>query len=67
MYALVIPKLRSPVVLVHGLFGFGRIQVAGCTVTNYFPGIVEALEQSGNRVLVPFLTPTGAIASGGSS
>jgi triacylglycerol lipase len=62
MSGLVIPKLRTPVVLVHGLFGFGRIQVAGRTVTNYFPGIVEALEAAGNRVLIPFLTPTGAIA-----
>ena len=59
MSALVIAKLRTPVVLVHGLLGFGRLQVAGWTVASYFPGIPEALEASGNRVLVPTLSPTG--------
>jgi triacylglycerol lipase len=49
-------------VLVHGLFGFGRYQVAGCTVATYFPGIAEALEAAGNRVLVPSLSPTGGTA-----
>lgn len=56
-----IPKLRSPVVLVHGLFGFSRFQVAGCTLASYFPGIAEAIEQAGNRVLIPTLCPTGGI------
>ncbi len=56
-----IAKLRAPVVLVHGLFGFDRIRLAGLTVANYFPGIVEALQQSGNQVLVPSLTPTGGV------
>src|SRR5260370_42271499 len=62
MPALVIPRLRTPVVLVHGLLGFGRYQVAGYTLTNYFPGISEALEQAGNRVLIPNLSPTGGTA-----
>src|SRR5260221_5402041 len=62
MPALVTPKLRTPVVLVHGLLGFGRYQVAGCTLANYFPGIAEALEGAGNRVLIPNLSPTGGIA-----
>jgi triacylglycerol lipase len=57
-----IPKLRTPVVLVHGLFGFDRLKVAGLTVANYFPGIVECLEAAGNRVLVPCLSPTGGVA-----
>jgi triacylglycerol lipase len=57
-----VPKLRSPIVLVHGLLGFGRIQVAGFPVTNYFPGIVETLAKPGNRVHVPFLSPTGGCA-----
>src|SRR5438105_2815045 len=61
MNALVIPKLRSPVVLVHGLFGFSRFQVCGRTLASYFPGIAEALEEAGNRVLVPDMTPTGAV------
>jgi triacylglycerol lipase len=62
MTALVIPKLRTPVVLVHGLLGFGRYRVAGYTVANYFPGIAEALEQAGNRVLIPSLAPIGGTA-----
>lgn len=57
-----VPKLRAPVVLVHGLFGFDRIRLVGLTVANYFPGIVECLEAAGNRVLVPTLSPTGGVA-----
>ena len=57
-----IPKLRSPVVLVHGLFGFDRLEVAGLTMARYFPGIVECLATPGNRVLVPSLSPTAGIA-----
>src|SRR5262245_27931563 len=56
-----VPKLRTPLVLVHGLFGFDRLQVAGLTVANYFPGIVHGLEAAGNRVLVPSLSPTAGI------
>jgi triacylglycerol lipase len=56
-----IPKLRAPIVLVHGLMGFGRMRVAGMTLASYFPGIVEALEAAGNRVLVPALSPTHGV------
>ena len=56
-----IPKLRAPIVLVHGLFGFGRIRLAGLTVANYFPGIFEGLEAAGNRVFVPWLSPSGGV------
>jgi triacylglycerol lipase len=59
---MIIPKLRSPIVLVHGLFGFDRLGVAGMTLVNYFPGIPDLLQAAGNRVLIPFLTPTGAVA-----
>ena len=58
----------SAVVLVHGLFGFDRVRVAGLTVVDYFPGIAEALEAAGNRVLVPCssrppASPTGPRSS----
>src|SRR4029079_8661142 len=56
-----IPKLRSPIVLVHGLLGFDRLQIAGTTLVNYFPGVVELLQKAGNRVLIPALPPTGAV------
>jgi triacylglycerol lipase len=57
-----IPKLRAPIVLVHGLFGYGRIRVARLTLTSYFPGIAEGLEAAGNRVLVPWLSPSSGVA-----
>jgi triacylglycerol lipase len=57
-----VPKLRSPIVLVHGLFGFNKITLAGWTLVNYFPGIPQFLERAGNRVLVPRLSPTGGVA-----
>jgi triacylglycerol lipase len=60
--AVTIPQLKAPIVLVHGLFGFDRVQVGGLTVACYFPGIPEALELAGNRVLIPALPPTGAVA-----
>ncbi len=58
---MIIPKLRSPVALVHGLFGFDKLGVAGTTLVNYFRGIPELLTGAGNRVLVPSLTPTAGI------
>jgi triacylglycerol lipase len=58
---LIVPQLRSPIVLVHGLFGFDRVQVAGWTFC-YFPGIPELLESGKNRVLVPQLSPTCGVA-----
>ena len=54
-----IPQLRSPIVLVHGLFGFDELQVANYTVASYFPRIPEFLRAAGNRVLIPTLSPTG--------
>jgi triacylglycerol lipase len=57
-----IPKLRAPIVMVHGLLGYGRIRVGGWTLSSYFPGILEGLEAAGNRVLVPALSPTRGVA-----
>jgi triacylglycerol lipase len=56
-----IPRLRSPIVLVHGLLGFGQVEVAGCTLVEYFPGIAAALRAAGNRVLVPGLSMTAGV------
>ena len=58
---MIIPKLRSPIVLVHGLFGFDKLGVAGATLINYFPGIPDLLTGAGNRVLIPSLTPTAGV------
>jgi triacylglycerol lipase len=45
-------RLGAPIVLAHGLFGFARIGVGRLTITSYFRGIPQALEEVGNRVLV---------------
>jgi triacylglycerol lipase len=57
-----IPKLRAPLVLVHGLLGFGRLRMGQWVLADYFHGIPNVLEKAGNRVLVPNLALTGGIA-----
>src|SRR3954447_10597350 len=58
---MIIPQLRTPIVLVHGLLGFDKIDALGATWINYFPGIPELMSAVGNRVLIPRLTPTRGI------
>lgn len=58
---MTLPRLRAPIVLVHGLFGYGEVRVGSWTLANYFPGISEALRAAGNRVLVASLSPTGGV------
>jgi triacylglycerol lipase len=50
-------RLDAPIVLAHGLGGFSRIGVGPVTLATYFRGIPEALEASGNRVLVTRVPP----------
>ncbi len=59
---MVIPKLRSPIVLVHGLLGYDRIQLGSWTLLEYFRGISRTLLAVGNRVLVPRLSLTAGVA-----
>lgn len=56
------PKLRSPIVLVHGLLGFDQIQMGAWTFAHYFGSIPEMLRKAGNRVIVARLNPIGGIA-----
>ena len=56
------PKLRAPIVLVHGLLGIGEVRLGGLTVTEYFPGISQQLRAAGNRVLIPNLSLTAGVA-----
>jgi triacylglycerol lipase len=60
---MTVPKLREPIVLVHGLFGFAQARIGKWLVVDYFNGIPAALRVAGNRVLVARLSPTGGIAS----
>src|SRR5262245_29076854 len=57
-----VARLRSPILLVHGILGFEKIRMAGVTLADYFPGIPEFLRAAGNHVIVPALSPTGGIA-----
>jgi triacylglycerol lipase len=59
---MIVPKLRSPIVLVHGILGFDNLKVCGWTLARYFARIPEVLGALGNRVLVARLSPTGAVA-----
>jgi triacylglycerol lipase len=60
--SLTIPRLRSPIVLVHGLLGFDKLRLFNWTIASYFPGIPELLESGGNRVLMTKVSPTGGVA-----
>src|SRR5260370_24583412 len=59
---MVIPKLRSAIVLVPGLFAFDQVRLAGLTLASYFPRIPELLRAAGNRVLIPRLSPAAGVA-----
>jgi triacylglycerol lipase len=61
--SMTVPQLRSPIVLVHGLFGFDQVRMGPWVVVDYFNGIPPVLRAAGNRVLVPKLSPTASIAS----
>lgn len=57
-----VAKLRSPIVLVHGLLGFDELRLYRWTLASYFAGIPGLLRSAGNRVFVARLSPTGGIA-----
>ena len=59
----VIPNLKAPLILVHGLCGFDRLYAFRRPVVDYFPGVREQLEATGNRVYSARLSPTAGIAS----
>ena len=54
-------RLDAPIVLAHGLGGFSRIGVGPVTLTTYFRGIPQAMQSSGNRVLVTRVPPLAAV------
>ena len=51
----------TPIVLQHGLFGFGEIQV-GQFKLGYFHGIDRAIGERGHPVIISRVHPTGSIA-----
>lgn len=56
------PRLRAPIVFVHGLLGYDSLRVGPWLLRHYFRGIPEVLRMAGNRVLPAALSPTGGIA-----
>jgi len=56
-----IGRLKAPIILAHGLFGFSRIGLGPLTLTSYFRGIPQALRESGNRVLTTRVHPIASI------
>jgi triacylglycerol lipase len=56
------PRLRAPIVLVHGLLGFDAVRVGGLKLTSYFLGIEDALRTAGNLVYTARLSPTAGVA-----
>jgi len=53
----------TPIVLVHGILGFGQLRILGMTVAEYFRGIRTALLGVGHAVPEPpSLNPAGSIA-----
>jgi pimeloyl-ACP methyl ester carboxylesterase len=57
-----IPRLRAPLVLVHGFLGFDELRVGGWTLARYFANLPDALRAAGNRVLVARVSPTQGVA-----
>jgi triacylglycerol lipase len=59
---MVLPKLRSPILLVHGLLGYDQVRVGHWILASYFRGIPERLIRAGNRVLMTRVSPTASVA-----
>jgi triacylglycerol lipase len=57
-----IPKLKNPIVLVHGLWGHGEVRLGHVKLAEYFPGITQRLRACGNRVLIPRLSLAASVA-----
>lgn len=56
-----VPRLRAPVILVHGLFGFDAMRVIDLELVPYFRGVRGYLARPGNRVFTAKLSPTGRV------
>jgi triacylglycerol lipase len=56
-----IGRLKAPIILAHGLFGFSRIGFGPLTLSSYFRGIPRVLRDAGNRVLTTRVHPIASI------
>jgi len=56
-------ETQSPIILVHGIFGFNQLTLGGLKVTDYFRLIPDALRRDGHVVPEPpQLNPAGSVA-----
>jgi triacylglycerol lipase len=56
-------RLKSPIVLAHGLLGFARLALRGIPLATYFRGVPSYLEKMGNRVILSQVPATASIAA----
>ena len=56
------PRLRHPIILAHGLFGFDQVSLLGKPVVHYFAGVPAWLRAAGNQVHVSRVAPMGPIS-----
>src|SRR5215207_6107385 len=56
------PRLRSPIILVHGLFGFDQVWLGPWMALDYFHAVPGALREAGNEVVQARLSPTAGTA-----
>ena len=52
-----IPRLRQPIVFLHGLLGYSRIRVAGWTFASYFANIPTFNSGKNSSAIVPQVQP----------
>lgn len=54
-------RLKNPIILAHGLFGFDQVNVLGKPMVHYFAGVPAWLRLAGNQVWVSRVAPMGTI------
>src|SRR4051794_25739672 len=58
---MIVPRLKAPVVMVHGLLGYDEYRIGRWVVADYFKGVPTFLRSAGNPVLVPRLSMTAGV------
>jgi triacylglycerol lipase len=59
---MVMPRLRAPIVLIHGLLGFDQLRLGRWVFGEYFYSVPGAMRAAGNRVVVASVGKTKGIA-----
>jgi len=59
---MIVPKLRNPILLAHGMAGFDEMRVGPWKVARYWPGIHESLCEAGNCVMLGRVSGIASVA-----